>query len=77
VRNLIVDVATPRYLWILLIVGVVRIMLSIMAFGVLFLAAAVNQAIITLFGPRHPHKYCVANRRDTGVAGVVDEDNPD
>jgi hypothetical protein len=75
VRNLLVDVATARYVWILLIVGVSRIMLSIVAFAVLFLAAAVNQAIITLF-PRHPHNYCVTNRRDTGVAGVVDGDNP-
>jgi Na+-transporting methylmalonyl-CoA/oxaloacetate decarboxylase gamma subunit len=32
--------------WIFLIVGVVRIMLSILASAVLFLAAAVNQAIM-------------------------------
>jgi len=50
-------------------------MLSILAFGVLFLAAAVNQAILTLFGRRHAGNYCVADRRDTGVAGVVDRDN--
>jgi hypothetical protein len=53
----------------------VRIMLSILAFGVLLLAAAVNQAILTLFGRRHAGKYCVANRRDIYVADVVDRDN--
>jgi hypothetical protein len=51
-----------------LIVGVARIMLSTLAFAVLFLAAAVNQAILTLFGRRHAVKYCVANRWDAGVA---------
>jgi hypothetical protein len=50
-------------------------MLSISAFGVLPLAAAVNQAILTLFGRRHAGKYCVANRRDIYVADVVDRDN--
>jgi hypothetical protein len=51
-----------------LIVGVARIMLSTLAFAVLLLAAAVNQAILTLFGRRHAVKYCVANRWDAGVA---------
>jgi hypothetical protein len=53
---------------IFLIVGVARIMLSTLAFAVLFLAGAVNQAILTLFGRRHAVKYCVANRWDAGVA---------
>ena len=55
--------------------GVVRTMLSILAFAVLSLAAAVNEAILTLFGRRHAGKYCVRNRGDAGVAGVVDKDN--
>jgi hypothetical protein len=58
---------------IFLIVGVARIMLSILAFAVLFLAAAVNQAILALFDRRHADKYCVANRGD--VADVVNSDN--
>lgn len=35
-RDLLVDVSTTRYLWIRLIGSVVRIMLSIAAFGVFF-----------------------------------------
>jgi hypothetical protein len=50
-------------------------MLSILTFGVLLLAAAVNQVILTLFGRRQAANYCVADRGDAGVAGVVDKDN--
>jgi len=50
-------------------------MVSILAFGVLLLGAAVNQVNLTLFGRRHAGKYCVADRRDVGVAGVVEKDN--
>jgi hypothetical protein len=53
----------------------VRIMLSILTFDVLLLAAAVNQVILTLSGRRHADKYCVANRKVTDVADVVDRDN--
>jgi hypothetical protein len=51
-----------------------RIMLSILTFDLLLLAAAVNQVILTLSGRRHD-KYCVANRKVTDVADVVDRDN--
>jgi hypothetical protein len=69
-------VSTTRCLWILLTVSDVRIMLSILGFGVLLLVAAVSQVIITLFGRRHAGNYCVANPRDTGVGGVCRRRQP-
>jgi hypothetical protein len=58
------------------LVSLARIMLSILVLTALLLAAAVTQAILTLFGRRHAGKFCVANRRDADVAaGVVDGDN--
>jgi hypothetical protein len=71
-RDLLADVATTIFL---ILIGAVRIMLSILAFDALLLAAAANQVILTLFGRRHSGNYCVANRKDTGVADVVDRDN--
>jgi hypothetical protein len=48
-------------------------MLSILVFSVLLLAAAVNQAILTLSGRRDADKYCVANRKVTDVAALLTE----
>jgi hypothetical protein len=74
VRGVFVDGATTRYLPVISSLGVAQKMLSILVFSALTLAAAL-QAILTLFGRRHAGRYCVANRRDANVAGVVAGDN--
>jgi hypothetical protein len=58
-----------------LIVSAARKMLSIPVFAVLVSAAVASQVILTLFVRRHAGNYCLANRGDADVAGVVDGNN--